>query len=222
MHIIYCAQVCLCSDVVIDRLFSHSQYSSSHPAPNSAPQSHLHIGLPFGTPIPCLQLEQVLIRLGSFPPYVHVVSFTISVHEGTTKLFPVFLSLLYFSPFCLPFYFLPFPLRYFTPPSHLHIGCHSELLFVSADKAGRELGGFSSVIPASDFFRKFGPCRGVLVVVFILFVVSITLISFLTLSFLTHTVACLFLFHGIVPHLYPVPVAGCHSELPMRTRRCSR
>ena len=36
-----------------------------------------------------------------FPaPYVHVVSFTISVHEGTTKLFPVFYRLFYFSPFC--------------------------------------------------------------------------------------------------------------------------
>ena len=33
-----------------------------------APQSHLHIGLPFGTPIPCLQLEQVMIPLGSFSP----------------------------------------------------------------------------------------------------------------------------------------------------------
>ena len=57
---------------------------------NSVPQSHLHIGLPFGTSIPCLQLEQVLIRLVSFLQYVHVVSLTISVHEGTTKLFPVF------------------------------------------------------------------------------------------------------------------------------------
>ena len=36
--------------------------------------------MPFGTSIPCPQLEQVMIRLGSFPPYVHVVSFTISVH----------------------------------------------------------------------------------------------------------------------------------------------
>ena len=64
-------------------------YLSSYLAPNSVPQSHLHIGLPFGTSIPCLQLEQVLIRLVSFPPTLRVVSFTISVHEGTTKLFPI-------------------------------------------------------------------------------------------------------------------------------------
>ena len=123
---------------MIDRLFSHSQYPSSLLAPNSAPQSHLHIGLPFGTPIPCPQLEQVLIRLGSFPPYVHVVSFTISVDEGTTKLFPVFLKIvLLFTFLLLPFYFLPFPLRYFTSPSHLQFGCHSELHFMSACVAGK-------------------------------------------------------------------------------------
>ena len=105
-------------------------YPSSYLAPNSAPQLHLHIGLPFGTSIPCLQLEQVMIRLGTFSPTLRVVSFTIAVHEGTTKLFPVFFKIvLLFTFFLLPFYFLPFPLRYFTPPSHLHIGCHFETPF---------------------------------------------------------------------------------------------
>ena len=95
---------------------------------SSAPQSHLHIGLPFGTPIPCLQLEQVMIRLGTFSPTLRAVFFTISVHKETTKLFPIFLKIvLLFTFLLLPFCFLPFPLRYFTPPSHLHIGCHSEL-----------------------------------------------------------------------------------------------
>ena len=64
-------------------------YLSSYLAPNSVPQSHLHIGLPFGTSIPCLQLEQVMIRLETFSPTLRVFFFTISVHEGTTKLFPV-------------------------------------------------------------------------------------------------------------------------------------
>ena len=41
---------------------------SSFPRRYFAPQSHLHIGLPFGTPISCLQLEQVMIPLGSFSP----------------------------------------------------------------------------------------------------------------------------------------------------------
>ena len=34
--------------------------------------------------------EQVMIRLGSFSLTLRVVSFMISVDEGTTKLFPVF------------------------------------------------------------------------------------------------------------------------------------
>jgi hypothetical protein len=126
MHIIYCAQVCLCSHVVIDRLFSHSQYPSSLLTPNSAPQSHLHIGLPFGTPVPCLQLEQVMIRLGSFPPTLRVVSFTISVHEETTKLFPVW--------DCFTFHLIAFAVRFssfsiallYTPitsPYRMPFGC---------------------------------------------------------------------------------------------------
>ena len=69
--------------------FLSPTHPSFHLVPNTAPQSHLHIGLPFGTPIPCLQLEQVMIRLGSFSPTLRVVSFTISVHEETTKLCPV-------------------------------------------------------------------------------------------------------------------------------------
>ena len=95
MHIIYCAQVCLCSHVVIDRLFSLSKYTSSLHAPNSAPQSHLRIGLPFGTSIPCPQLEQVMIRLGTFSPTLRAVFFTVSVHKETTKLFPIFLKIVF-------------------------------------------------------------------------------------------------------------------------------
>ena len=49
----------------------------------------------------------------------------------------LFEIVLLFTFLLLPFYFLPFPLRYFTSPSHLHVGCHSKLLSVPADKAGR-------------------------------------------------------------------------------------
>ena len=49
----------------------------------------------------------------------------------------VFEIVLLFTFLLLPFYFLPFPLRYFTSPSHLQFGCHSELHFMSADRAGR-------------------------------------------------------------------------------------
>ena len=49
--------------------------SPIYPSSNLAPQSHPHIGLSFGTPIPCLQLEQVIIRLGSFSPTLRVVFF---------------------------------------------------------------------------------------------------------------------------------------------------
>ena len=101
MHIIYCAQVCLCSHVVIDRLFSLSKYTSSLHAPNSAPQSHLRIGLPFGTSIPCPQLEQVMIRLGTFSPTLRAVFFTISVQKETTKLFPIFLKIVLLFTFLL-------------------------------------------------------------------------------------------------------------------------
>ena len=85
MYIIYCAQVRFCSHVVIDRLFSHSQYPSSNLAPNSAPQSHLHIGLPFETSIPCLHAEQVGIRLNPFR-FLHVIVFASLVHAGATKM----------------------------------------------------------------------------------------------------------------------------------------
>ena len=72
---------------------------SSFPRRCRAPLSHLRIGLPFGTPIPCLQLEQVIIRLGTFSPTLRVVSFTISFDEWTTKLFLLF-KLFYLSSFC--------------------------------------------------------------------------------------------------------------------------
>ena len=49
----------------------------------------------------------------------------------------LFEIVLLFTIFRLPFYFLPFPLRYFAPSSHLHIGYHAKLLSVSAYKAGR-------------------------------------------------------------------------------------
>ena len=69
-----------------------------------------------------------MIWLGSFSPTLRVVSFMISVHEGTAKLLPVFYFVfLLFTFLHLPFYFLPFPLRYFTLPSHFHVGCHSKL-----------------------------------------------------------------------------------------------
>ena len=76
-------------------------HSSSHPAPNSAPQSHLRIGLPFGTSIPCPQLEQVMIRLGTFSPTLRAVFFTVSVHKETTKLFPIFLKIVLLFTFLL-------------------------------------------------------------------------------------------------------------------------
>ena len=92
--------------------------------------------MPFGTPFPCLQVEQVLIRLVSFPPTLRVVSFTISVHEGTTKLFPVFKRLFYFSPFCFcrSIFFL-----FHCVTLHPHRISISELHFVSAGAAGKSL-----------------------------------------------------------------------------------
>ena len=92
--------------------------------------------MPFGTPFPCLQTEQVLIRLVSFPPTLRVVSFTISVHEGTTKLFPVFKRLFYFSPFCFcrSIFFL-----FHCVTLHPHRISISELHFVSAGAAGKSL-----------------------------------------------------------------------------------
>ena len=83
-------------------------YLSSYPAPNSAPQLHLHIELSFGTPIPCLQLEQVMIRLGTFLPTLCVISFMFSVHEWTTKLFPVFLDCFTFHLFAFAVLFSSF------------------------------------------------------------------------------------------------------------------
>ena len=57
----------------------------------------------------CLYAEQVMIRIGSFPPYVHVIFFTISVHEGTTKLFPViFLD-------CFTFHLFAFAVLFSSP-----------------------------------------------------------------------------------------------------------
>ena len=52
----------------------------------------------------------------------------------------VFEIVLLFTFLLLPFCFLPCPWRYFynfTPPSHLHIGCHSDVLSVPAGAAGR-------------------------------------------------------------------------------------
>ena len=73
----------------------------SFPRRYFAPQSHLHIGLPFWTSIPCPQLEQVMIRLVLFLPTLRVVSFTISVHKETTKLFPIFLKIVLLFTFLL-------------------------------------------------------------------------------------------------------------------------
>ena len=130
MHIIYCAQVCLCSHVVIDRLFSLSKYTSSLHAPNSAPQSHLRIGLPFGTSIPCPQLEQVMIRLGTFSPTLRAVFFTVSVHKETTKLFPIFLKIVLLFTFLL-YHSIFFLFHCVTlHPNHISISdYHSELPF---------------------------------------------------------------------------------------------
>ena len=150
MHIIYCAQVRFCSHVEIDRLFSHSQYPSYYLAPNYASQSHLHIGLPFGTPISCLQLEQVMIPLALFSPTLRVVSFTISFDEWTTKLFPVFYRLFYFSPCC--FYRSIFFL-FHCVTLHPHRISNSDAirnsLSVPADRAGR-----SWVRDCCMFFRS--------------------------------------------------------------------
>ena len=113
-------------------------YFLPFPLRYSAPQSHLHIGLPFGTPIPRLQLEQVMIRLGSFSPTLRVVSFTIAVHEGTTKLFPVW-DCFIFHLFAFAVLFSSFSIALLYTPSHLQFGCHSELHFISAGVAGKSL-----------------------------------------------------------------------------------
>jgi hypothetical protein len=117
------------------RLFYFSPFSFANSfvlpsCPNSAPQSHLHVGLPHGTSIPCLQLEQVLIRLVSFPPTLRVVSFTISVHKETTKLFPIFLKIVLL--FTLLLYHSIFFLFHCVTlhPNHIYISdYHSELSF---------------------------------------------------------------------------------------------
>ena len=109
-------------------LFALPFYFLPFPLRYFAPQSHLHIGLPFGTSIPCLQLEQVMIRLETFSPtLVYFFSRSQSM-KGRPSCF-LFEMVLLFTFFLLSFYFLPFSLRYFAPPSHLHVGCHSELHF---------------------------------------------------------------------------------------------
>ena len=159
MHIIYCAQVCLCSHVVIDRLFSHSQYPSSLLAPNSAPQSHLHIGLPFGTPILCLQLEQVLIRLGSFSPLcVSFLSRSRSIKKRPSCfLFEIVLLFTFF--FCRSIFFLFHCVT--LHPHHISISdvIRNSISCLQAPQV-RVCGGFIFLIPACDFFRKFVPSCG--------------------------------------------------------------
>ena len=105
----------------------------------------------------------------------------------------LFEIVLLFTFLLLPFYFLPFPLRYFTSPSHLHIGCHSELYdpCLQAQQV-RVCGGFLSVIPACDFVRCFGSC-GIDIIHVLLILVSPFVPS---------------LFHGVA-----FSIVGCHSEI---------
>ena len=106
----------------------------------------------------------------------------------------LFEIVLLFTFLLLPFYFLPFPLRYFTSPSHLHIGCHSELYdpCLQAQQV-RVCGGFLSVIPACSFFHKFVPCGGDQVVVMLVIILLLTFRFLLVLLFAL-------LSHRIVPH----------------------
>ena len=148
-----------------------------------APQSHLHIGLPFGTPIPCLQLEQVMIRLGTFSPTLLVVSFTISVHEGTTKLLsPDFCRLFYFSPFffCRSIFFL---FQYVTlHPHRISISdYYSELHFMSAGVAGKSFWWIPFLDSCIDVICFSGPCGGDKVVTFQFFMITTPFISFVML-----------------------------------------
>ena len=98
-----------------------------------------------------------MIRLVLFSPTLRVVSFTISVHEETTKLFPI---VLLFAFLLLPFYFLPFPLRYFTPHRISNSDAIRNSISCLQAPQVRVCGGFIFVIPACDFFRKFVPSCG--------------------------------------------------------------
>ena len=64
---------------------------------------------------------------------------------------------------------------------------------MSVGAAGKELGGFLSVIPACDFVRCFGPCGDDHVVVMLVFILLLTFRFFIVLLFAL-------LFHRVVPH----------------------
>ena len=150
---------CFFKDCFTFHLFALPFYFLPFPLRYFAPQSHLHIGLPFGTSIPCPQLEQVMIRLGSFSPTLYFFSRSRSM-KGRPSCF-LFEIISLFTFLLLPFYFLPFPLRYCTSTSRLHIGCYLELYdpCLQAQQV-RVCGGFLFVIPACDFVHYFCPCGG--------------------------------------------------------------
>ena len=151
MHIIYCAQVCLCSHVVIDRLFSHSKYPSYHLAPpHSAPPitSPYRFTIRNSYSVPAVGAGNDLVRIFLADFACSFLSRTQSMKERPSCF--LFEIVLLFTFLLLPFYFLPFPLRYFTSTSRLRIGCHLELYdpCLQAQQV-RVCGRFLFVIPGA-------------------------------------------------------------------------
>jgi len=74
--------------VLLFTFFLLSFYFLPFPLHYFTPQSHLHIGLPFGTPIPCLQTKQVGVCGGFIFVIPALMLFAFLVHAGATKLLP--------------------------------------------------------------------------------------------------------------------------------------
>jgi hypothetical protein len=96
-----------------------------------------------------------------FPPYVHVVSLTISVHEGTTKLFPVFLKDCFtFHLFAFTVLFSSFSIALLCTPitSPYRITIRNSRS-VPAVGAGNDSVRIFPAVCACSFFHDLGPWR---------------------------------------------------------------
>ena len=123
----------------------------------------------------------------------------------------------------LPFYFLPFPLRYFTLHRISISDAIRNSLSVSAGAAGRSLWWILSVIHACDLFRGFGPYGDDQVVVMLVFILLLTFpfVSCSCYRLLSLSVALFRITNSstCVPcllqtmHFYAISVVGCHLEL---------
>ena len=87
------------------------------------PPSHLHNGLPFGTPFPCLQTEQVGVVWNLFRDCCMLFLAQIWFIQGRPSCCHVDLCLTFLSFFFHPFHNVDLHI----PKTSLHIGCHSEL-----------------------------------------------------------------------------------------------